>query len=104
VDIGRVRGRAAHARETKRAVVGHRDGAGFLAEFEEGSIAQREPRLIESVEILEDQQRDGLAEIERGRPDRAEQVAGIELGNPSADSREIGRSNHHRRPRCAVQA
>src|SRR6476646_2398800 len=57
VDIGRVVGRAAYACETKRTVVGHCDRAGFFAELQESCVAQGEPRLIEGVEILEDQQR-----------------------------------------------
>jgi len=62
--VGRLRGRAAHASETKGAVVGHHHGAGFLAELHDRFIAQREARPIEYIEILEDQQSDRLAEIE----------------------------------------
>ncbi len=103
IDIGRVGCRAGHAREAIRAVVRHRDGAGFLAELHERPVAQREPRLIEGVERLEDQQRHRLAEIERRLADRAEQIAGIELGNAGADLREIGRRHHHRRLERAAQ-
>ena len=104
VNIGRVRGRAGHARETIGAVVRRPDGAGFLAELHESSIAQREPRLIEGVELLEDQQRHRLAEIERRLADRAEQVAGIEFGNACADAREIGGGNDDRGLQRAAQA
>src|ERR1700730_5482479 len=70
--------------------------AGFLAQLHESSIAQREPRLIEGVELLEDQQSHRLAEIQRRLADWAEQVAGIEFGNAGADLGEIGRGHHHR--------
>ena len=65
IDIGRVGRRAGHAREAIGAVVRHRDRAGFLAEPHECPVAQGEPRLIEGVERLEDQQRRPAA------PDRA---------------------------------
>ena len=71
-----------------------RDRAGLRAEFDERASRKCEPRLIESVELLEDQQRDRLAEIERRLADGAEQVAGVKFGNPRADLREI-RCGHH---------
>ena len=73
VDVGRLWSRAADASEAKRGVVGHLDGARFLPELRECCVAEREARLIEGVEVLEDQQRHRLAEIERRLSDRAEQ-------------------------------
>ena len=104
VDIGRVRGRASHARETKGAVIGHRDGAGFFTELQNSFVAKGEPRLIERVEILENQQRHGLTQIERRFADRAEEVAGIEFGNACADTREVGGGNHDRGLQRTAQA
>ena len=104
VNIGRVRGRAGHARETISAVVRRPDRAGFLAELHESSIAQRKTRLIEGVELLEDQQSHWLAEIQRRRADWAEQIAGIEFGNPGANAREIGGGNDNRGLQRAAQA
>jgi len=104
VNIGRVRGRAGHARETISAVVRRPDRAGFLAELHESSIEQRKTRLIEGVELLEDQQSNRLAEIERRRADWAEQIAGIEFGNPCANAREIGGGNDNRGLQRAAQA
>ena len=103
VNIGRVRGRAGHARETISAVVRRPDRAGFLAELHESSIAQRKTRLIEGVELLEDQQSHRLAEIQRRRADWAEQIAGIEFGNPCANAREIGGGNDNRGLQRAAQ-
>src|SRR5262249_4506874 len=104
VDIGRVGSRAANARETKRAVVRHFDRAGFLTEFQDSSVAKGEPRPIEGVEILEDQQRHRLSEIERRLANRAEEIAGIELGNADAGSREVGCSHSPRSLRRSAQA
>src|SRR5205807_9818376 len=61
-------------------------------------------RLIEGVELLEDQQSNRLAEIERRRADWAEQIAGIEFGNPCANAREIGGGNDNRGLQRATQA
>ena len=104
VDIRRVRCRAGDTRETIGAIGGHRDRTGLLAEFQERPVTQREPRLIEGVELFEDQQSNRLAEIQWRPADRAEQVAGVELGNAGADALEIGRSHHHRRLQRATQA
>src|SRR5262249_19825154 len=91
-------------RETISAVVRRPDRAGFLAELHESSIAQRRTRLIEGVKLLEDQQSNRLAEIERRRADWAEQIAGIEFGNPCANAREIGGGNDSRGLQRAAQA
>jgi hypothetical protein len=72
VDVGRLRGWAGYTRETKRAIVWHLDWTGVLAELCERCVAKRAARLIESVEVVENQQRDRLAEIERGLACRAE--------------------------------
>ena len=68
------------------------------------AVAQCEPRLIKGIELLEDQQRHRLAEIERRPADRAEQVAGIEFRNPRADAPEIGGGDHRRGLQRAGQA
>jgi hypothetical protein len=104
VHVRGVRGWASHARETKGAVVGHRDRAGVFTEFQDSFAAQGEPRLIEGVEILEDQQRHRLTQIERRLADRAEEIAGIEFGNAHADAREVGGGNHHRGLQRTAQA
>src|SRR5258708_6699566 len=96
VNIGRVRGRAGHTGETKCAVVGYHDGPSFLAELDESSIAQRWPRLIEGIELLEDQQSHRLTHIQRRLADRADQAAGVEFRNAGADFVEIGGAHHHR--------
>jgi hypothetical protein len=103
VHIGCVRGWAAHARETKGAVVGHRDRAGFLTELQDSRVAQSAPRLIEGVEILEDQQRHGLTQIERRLAGRTEEVAGIEFGNADASSRKVGGGHRYRRLQRTAQ-
>ena len=104
INIGRVRGRAGNPGETKCAVVRRRDGTGFLAELQDVSVAQREPRLIESIELLEDQQRHGLAEIQRCFADRTEQIALVERGHADAGARQIGSRDHLRRLKIAAQA
>ena len=95
IDVGRVGRRAGHAREAVRAVVRLHDGTGLLAELHEGAVAQREPRLIERVEGLQDQQRHRLAHVERRLADRAEQVAGVELRHADAGLVEIVGGHHH---------
>ena len=97
IDVRRVRRCTGHARKTIGAIGRHGDGAGFLAEPHERSIAQCEARLIEGVECLEDQQPDRLPQIERRFAKRTEQVAGIKFGNPGADPVEIGGSHYDRR-------
>ena len=97
IDVGRVRRCTGHARKTIGAIGRHGDGAGFLAEPHERSIAQCETRLIEGVERLKDQQPDRLPQIERRLADRAEQIAGVEFGNAGADPVEIGGSHYDRR-------
>jgi hypothetical protein len=86
------------------AVVGHFDRAGCVAELEDRCVAQREPRLIEGAEILEDQQRDRLTQIKRRLADRAKEVAGIEFGNADAGAREVGGGHDHRRLQRTAQA
>ena len=95
VDIGRVWGRASHPRESKLAVVRHFDRAGFRPEFQNSLVAQREPRLIERVEVLEDQHRHRLPQVERRFAHRAQEVAGIIFGNARADSREVVGGHDH---------
>ena len=95
VDIGRIRGRAGHPRKAKGDIRRPYDGAGLFAEFDGRDVAQREPRLIEGIELLEDQQGDRLAEIERRLADRAQQVAGVEFGHPCADARQVVSGHHH---------
>ncbi len=67
-------------------------------------FAQRETRLIEGVEILEDEQRHRLTKIKRRLANRAKEIAGIEFGNAHAGSREIGGGNHHGRLQRTAQA
>ena len=76
----------------------------MLAEFHERAVAELEPRLIERVERLEDQERHWLAHIERRLAHRTEQVAGIEFGRAGSDFREVRRGHHHRRLQRAAQA
>ena len=95
VDIGRVWGRASHPGESKLAVVRHFDRAGFRPEFQNSLVAQREPRLIERVEVLEDQHRHRLPQVERRFAHRAQEVAGIIFGNARADAREVGGGHDH---------
>jgi hypothetical protein len=104
VDVGCVRGRATYARESKLGVVGHRDRAGLFAEFQDGLVTQGKSRLIEGVEILEDQQRHRLPEIERRLADRTEEIAGVEFGNARANAREVGGGDDHRGLQRTAQA
>ena len=104
IDVGSVRAGPGHARKAKRAIVRLRDRAGVLAELHECAVAELEPRLVEGVERLEDQQCDRLTHVHWRLADRAEQVAGVELGHAGAGFREILRGHHHRRPQRAVQA
>jgi hypothetical protein len=61
--------------------------------------------LIEGIEVLEDQEGDRLAEIERRLADRAEHVAlRVVLWHPRADAREIVSGHHHRWLQGAGQA
>ena len=78
-------GRTGDAREPERAVIRHRDSAGFFTEPHECPVAQCEPRPVECIEGLEDQQRHRLTHIERRPADRTEQIARIEFGNAGAD-------------------
>src|SRR5262249_10528082 len=89
IDIRRVGGRPSNPRETKGGVGRPRVGAGLLTVFDHSRVAQREPRLIEGIEILEDQQRDWLTEIERRLSQRTEQIASEKFRNPRADARHI---------------
>ena len=100
-DVGRLGSRAADASEAKGAVVGRLDGARFLPELRECRVAEHQTRLIEGVEVLEDQQRHRLTEIERRLADRAEQIAGIVFGDSYAGSSEVGGGYHHRRLQCS---
>ena len=100
-----IRGRAAHARKAKGDVRRACDRAGLLAVLGGRRVAQREPRLIEGIEVLEDQEGERLAEIKRRLADRAEQVAlGIVLGRPRADARKILSGHHDRWLQRAGQA
>jgi len=58
-------------------------------------VAQRQPGLIERVEILEDQQRHRLTQVERRLAHWAEEVAGIEFGDARAGSRKVGGGHDH---------
>src|SRR5690349_15950580 len=80
IDIGCVRGRTGHAGKAKSSVGRPREGTGLLAVFHDTRVAQCEPRLIEGIEILEDQKCDRLAEIARRLAQRAEQVACVKFG------------------------
>ena len=85
-------------------VVGHFDRAGFRAELQDRCVAKRELRPVEGVEILEDQQRHRLTQIERRLAHRAHEVAGIEFGNAHPGSREVGGGHHHGRLQRTAQA
>ena len=102
-DVRRVRRRSRDAGETIGAVIRRLNRAGFLAELHESAVAQRQARLIEGVELIEDQQRDRLTEIQRGLAGRTHQVAGIEFGNARADPRKIGGGHYDRRFALAAQ-
>jgi len=104
IDIRRVGGRPRNPRETIGSVRLPRDRTALLAVFHDSRFAQREARLIEGIEILEDQKCDRLAQIERRSADRAEQVAGVKFGNARADTREIFRGDNDRGFQGAGQA
>ena len=104
INIGRIRSRPGYSGETKGCIGRPRQRAGLLAVFHDSRAAQREPRLIEGVEILEDQKCDRLAKIKRRFAQRTEQVAGVEFGNPRADARQIFSGDEHGRFQRAGQA
>jgi hypothetical protein len=58
-------------------------------------VAECEPRLIERVEVLEDQHRHRLAQVEGRFAHRAQEVAGVIFGNARADSREVVGGHDH---------
>ena len=97
VDIGRFGCCAGDARKAIGTVVGHRYWTGFLRKFYISSIAQLQPRLVEGVERLEDQQSHWLAEIEGSVAGRAEQIAGIKFWNARTNWLEISRGYRDRR-------
>ena len=103
VHIGRIRSGAAHAGEAKRAIVGLFDRVGLFAEFENRSVAQSEPCLIKDVEVVKDQQRNRLTQIERRLAEGANQIARIEFGNAHADSCEVVGGHNHGRLQRACQ-
>ena len=103
VDVGPLGSRAADPGETIGAIVGQLHRVGFRAEPGERLIPQRQARLIEDIKILENQQGDRLAEIERGLTDRAEEVAGIEFWNPDADPRDIVGRHHPEGCNCPAR-
>jgi len=103
IDVGSIRRGPGDSGKTKRGVGRPRDRTGLLAVSHHVAIAQREPRLIEAVEILEDQDRDRLAEIERRSADGAEEVACVKFGNARSDARQILGSNDHGRFQGAAQ-
>ena len=81
IDVGRLWRLARNAREAPCAIVGQRHRAGLVREPQQVAIAKRQPRLVESVEGLKEQQRHRLAQVVRRLANRAEQIAGVELGN-----------------------
>ena len=89
VDVGRLGSRAADTGEAIGPVVGLLHRASFLAELGERPVAQCQARLVEGVEVLENQKRNRLPKIERGLAGGAEEVAGIKLGNPDWHPHEI---------------
>ena len=103
IDVGSIRRGPGDSGKTKRGVGRPRDRTGLLAVSHHVAIAQREPRLIEAVKILEDQDRDRLAEIERRSADGAEEVACVKFGNARSDARQILGSNDHGRFQGAGQ-
>ena len=90
-----LRRRASHPRKPICTVIRNANRPGLFAEPNERSVAQRESRAIENVELLKQQKRDRLAEIERSPADPAEEIAGIEFGNAGTDSREVVRGHDH---------
>ena len=104
IDVGLVRRGTCHAGEAEGPVIGDDDRPGLLAELDERAVAQRETRLVEGVELFEDQKRDRLTEIERRFADRTEQVAGIEFRHLRADPVEISGRHHHGRLERAAEA
>jgi len=69
-----LRRRASHPRKPICTVIRNANRPGLFAEPNERSVAQRESRAIENVELLKQQKRDRLAEIERSPADPAEEI------------------------------
>ena len=103
VHIGRVGCRAGNPREPVRAIGRHVDRTGFLGEFQAGLVPQLQPRPVEGIEMLENQQRRGLPEISRRAAARAQQIACIKLRNPRASPYQIFRRDDNRGLRLGAQ-
>jgi hypothetical protein len=104
IDIRRLRCRPGNPHETMRAVRRDRDRTCLVAITHAGRAAQSQTGLIESVELLEDQHGQRLAEIERGLAGGAEQVALKEVRHADAGVGEIGRRYHTRWLEGAAQS
>src|SRR5580700_998150 len=87
-----------------RAVGRNRDRTCLVAIAHARRAAQSQTGLIESVELLEDQHDQRLAEIERGLAGGTEQIALKEVRHADAGVGKIGRRYHTRRLEGAAQS
>jgi hypothetical protein len=87
-----------------RTVGRNRNRTCFLAVCHTARLAQCQARLIESIELFEDQHGQRLAEIERRVPDRTEQIAFVERRDTNAGVRDVRSRYHARRFERAVQS
>ena len=86
-----------------RTVRSNRNGTRLLAIFHTGWITQRQARLIESVELFEDQHDQRLAQIKRRFPHGAEEIARIERRHANASAGQVRGGYHARRRESAIQ-
>jgi hypothetical protein len=87
-----------------RAVRRNGNGTGLLAVFGTARLAQGEPRLIEGVELFEDQHRQRLAQIQRRFSHRAEEIALVKFGHADTGVGEIRGGDHARWRESTLQS
>jgi hypothetical protein len=86
-----------------QAVGRNGDRPRLLAVLDTAWRAQGEARPIESIELLEDQHGQRLAQIERRFSDRAEEIALVKLGHANTGGDEVGGGDHARGFESALQ-
>ena len=104
IDVRRFRRRTGNPHETMRTVRRNRDRTCLVAIAHTRRIAQSQTGLIESVELIENQHDQRLAEIERRFAGGTEQIPLKEGRHADAGAGEIGRRHHTRRLERAAQS
>ena len=102
VDVGGIRCGARNAGKAKGAVVRAGQRPGLCAEPDQGLLAKEQPRLVERVEFLKEQEGERLAQVQGGSARGAEQIAGVEIGDDEAGTRHVVCRDDHGWP-CSAR-